>query len=155
MYIRNVSVDKKMHYLSIHIFLKNGGDNEEMLRGKNKKENSKSEQEWSCSSSESSLDNQFSGPIPVSFSALSALRFLNLSNNVFNQTFPSQLARLSNLEVLDLYNNNMTGPLPLAVASMPLLRHLHLGGNFFSGQIPPGNGELPPPPFFFRPTLCS
>lgn len=40
MYIRNVSVDKKMHYLSIHIFLKNGGDNVEMLRGKNKKENS-------------------------------------------------------------------------------------------------------------------
>ncbi|BAU02034.1 hypothetical protein VIGAN_11144200 [Vigna angularis var. angularis] len=56
-------------------------------------------------------------------SALSALRHLNLSNNAFNATFPSNLA---NLQVLDLYNNNMTGPLPLAVAAMPLLRHLHL-----------------------------
>ncbi|KAK8471469.1 hypothetical protein PHAVU_003G231350 [Phaseolus vulgaris] len=85
-------------------------------------------------------DNQFSGPIPASFSSLSALRHLNLSNNAFNATFPSNLSRLANLQVLDLYNNNMTGPLPLAVASMPLLRHLHLGGNFFSGQIPPEYG---------------
>ncbi|BAU03222.1 hypothetical protein VIGAN_UM045900 [Vigna angularis var. angularis] len=92
------------------------------------------------------VDNQFSDPIPASFSALSALRHLNLSNNAFNATFPSNLARLANLQVLDLYNNNMTGPLLLAITAMPLLHHLHLGGNFFSSQIPPEYGTCGIPP---------
>ncbi|KAL6225112.1 hypothetical protein ACLB2K_003964 [Fragaria x ananassa] len=42
-------------------------------------------------------------------SALSALRLLNLSNNLFNRTFPPELSNLTNLCVLDLYNNNLTG----------------------------------------------
>ncbi|KAL6225476.1 hypothetical protein ACLB2K_004326 [Fragaria x ananassa] len=64
-------------------------------------------------------------------SALSALRLLNLSNNVFNRTFPPELSNLTNLRVLDLYNNNhLTGVLPVSVAHMTNLRHLHLGGNF-------------------------
>ncbi|KAL6125857.1 hypothetical protein ACLB2K_073908 [Fragaria x ananassa] len=58
-------------------------------------------------------------------SALSALRLLNLSNNVFNRTFPPELSNLTNLRVLDL-----TGVLPVSVAHMTNLRHLHLGGNF-------------------------
>ncbi|KAL6199011.1 hypothetical protein ACLB2K_028799 [Fragaria x ananassa] len=45
-------------------------------------------------------------------SRLSALRLLNLSNNVFNRTFPPELSNLTNLRVLDLYNNNhLTGVL--------------------------------------------
>ncbi|KAL6225211.1 hypothetical protein ACLB2K_004062 [Fragaria x ananassa] len=47
-------------------------------------------------------------------SALSALRLLNLSNNVFNRTFPPELSNLINLRVLDLYNNNLTGVLPVS-----------------------------------------
>ncbi|KAL6188854.1 hypothetical protein ACLB2K_040245 [Fragaria x ananassa] len=50
-------------------------------------------------------------------SALSALRLLNLSNNVFNRTFPPELSNLTNLRVLDLYNNNLTGVLPVSVLS--------------------------------------
>ncbi|KAL6202474.1 hypothetical protein ACLB2K_026182 [Fragaria x ananassa] len=50
-------------------------------------------------------------------SALSALRLLNLSNNVFNSTFPPELSNLTNLRVLDLYNNNLTGVLPVSVAT--------------------------------------
>ncbi|KAJ3670073.1 hypothetical protein LUZ60_010397 [Juncus effusus] len=77
-----------------------------------------------------------SGSVPPSFSEIRLLRYLNLSNNVFNGSFPRSLAVLRNLRVLDLYNNNLTGPLPVEVAHMPNLRHLHLGGNFFSGEIP-------------------
>ncbi|KAL6175746.1 hypothetical protein ACLB2K_052385 [Fragaria x ananassa] len=50
-------------------------------------------------------------------SALSALRLLNLSNNVFNRTFPPELSNLTNLRVLDLYNNNLTCVLPVSVAT--------------------------------------
>ncbi|KAL6145622.1 hypothetical protein ACLB2K_056308 [Fragaria x ananassa] len=58
---------------------------------------------------------------------LSPLRLLNLSNNVFNRTFPPELSNLTNLRVLDLYNNNLTCVLPVSVAHMTNLRHLHLG----------------------------
>ncbi|KAL6190830.1 hypothetical protein ACLB2K_037224 [Fragaria x ananassa] len=50
-------------------------------------------------------------------SRLSALRLLNLSNNVFNRTFPPELSNLTNLRVLDLYNNNLTGVLPVSLDS--------------------------------------
>ncbi|KAL6136055.1 hypothetical protein ACLB2K_061356 [Fragaria x ananassa] len=53
-------------------------------------------------------------------SRLSALRLLNLSNNVFNRTFPPELSNLTNLRVLDLYNNNLTGVLPVSVATFHL-----------------------------------
>ncbi|KAL6219558.1 hypothetical protein ACLB2K_007317 [Fragaria x ananassa] len=70
-------------------------------------------------------ENNLSCPIPPD---ISALRLLNLSNNVFNRTFPPELSNLTNLHVLDLYNNNLTGVLPVSVAHMTNLRHLHLGG---------------------------
>ncbi|KAL6228519.1 hypothetical protein ACLB2K_002468 [Fragaria x ananassa] len=58
-------------------------------------------------------------------SALSALRLLNLSNNVFNRSFPSELSNLTNLRVLDLYNNNLTGVLPVSADE-----------NFSSAKVP-------------------
>ncbi|KAK3026768.1 hypothetical protein RJ639_040307 [Escallonia herrerae] len=87
--------------------------------------------------------NQLSGPIPPEVSLISGLRLLNLSNNIFNETFPLQLSRLKYLQVLDLYNNNMTGDLPVEVHEMTSLKHLHLGGNFFTGRIPPEYGRFP------------
>ncbi|OWM85808.1 hypothetical protein CDL15_Pgr012058 [Punica granatum] len=80
-------------------------------------------------------------PVPPQISSLTALSYLNLSDNFFNESFPAQLAVLKNLQVLDLYNNNMSGPLPFIVTQMSALRHLHLGGNFFNGSIPPEYGQ--------------
>ncbi|KAK4733459.1 hypothetical protein R3W88_007720 [Solanum pinnatisectum] len=87
--------------------------------------------------------NQFSGPIPVELSFIPNLRYLNLSNNIFNLSFPPHLTHLRYLKVLDIYNNNMTGDLPVGVYNLTNLRHLHLGGNFFSGSIPPEYGRFP------------
>ncbi|KAL6141705.1 hypothetical protein ACLB2K_059993 [Fragaria x ananassa] len=56
-------------------------------------------------------------------SRLSALRLLNLSNNVFNRTFLPELSNLTNLRVLDLYNNNLTGVLPVSVATFHCISH--------------------------------
>ncbi|KAL6124904.1 hypothetical protein ACLB2K_077412 [Fragaria x ananassa] len=65
-------------------------------------------------------------------SRLSALRLLNLSNNVFNRTFPPVLSNLTNLRVLDLYNNNLTGVLPVSVATFHWIKRYRKGG-------PPGS----------------
>ncbi|KAL6204161.1 hypothetical protein ACLB2K_021429 [Fragaria x ananassa] len=69
-------------------------------------------------------------------SRLSALRLLNLSNNVFNRTFPPELSNLTNLLVLDLYNNNLTGVLPVSVATFHYLLPTHiLNPPFASGAL--------------------
>ncbi|KAM7502336.1 hypothetical protein LguiB_001240 [Lonicera macranthoides] len=81
--------------------------------------------------------NQISSHILPEISQISGLWLINLSNNIFNETFPPQLLSLKYLEVLDVYNNNMTDDLPLGIHQMPNLRRLHLGGNFFSSIIPP------------------
>ncbi|VAH88487.1 unnamed protein product [Triticum turgidum subsp. durum] len=83
------------------------------------------------------------GPIPAAaLSSVPHLRSLNLSNNLFNSTFPDGLiASLADIRVLDLYNNNLTGPLPAALPNLTNLVHLHLGGNFFSGSIPTSYGQ--------------
>ncbi|XP_020156974.1 uncharacterized protein [Aegilops tauschii subsp. strangulata] len=83
------------------------------------------------------------GPIPAAaLSSVPHLRSLNLSNNLFNSTFPDGLiASLTDIRVLDLYNNNLTGPLPAALPNLTNLVHLHLGGNFFSGSIPTSYGQ--------------
>ncbi|KAG6427398.1 hypothetical protein SASPL_111642 [Salvia splendens] len=75
-------------------------------------------------------------PHSPSISDITNLRHLNLSNNIFNLTFPPQLYGLRNLEVLDLYNNNFTGEFPKQAHLLANLRHLHLGGNLFSGEMP-------------------
>ncbi|KAL6145482.1 hypothetical protein ACLB2K_056168 [Fragaria x ananassa] len=75
-------------------------------------------------------------------SALSALRLLNLSNNVFNRTFPPELSNLTNLRVLDLYNNNLTGVLPVSVATF------HWGVGPVGEAQPFSLSSLPFFPFF-------
>ncbi|XP_024010420.1 leucine-rich repeat receptor-like serine/threonine-protein kinase BAM1 [Eutrema salsugineum] len=90
------------------------------------------------------LSPDISGPIPPEISKLFGLRHLNLSNNVFNGSFPDEISSgLVNLRVLDVYNNNLTGDLPLSVTNLTQLRHLHLGGNYFSSQIPSSYGSWP------------
>ncbi|ERN09889.1 hypothetical protein AMTR_s00013p00139760 [Amborella trichopoda] len=66
------------------------------------------------------------------------LKLLNLSNNLFNDSFHANFSRLKKLEVLDIYNNTLTSPLPLEVTEMEERRSLHSRGNFFLGTIPPG-----------------
>ncbi|KZV35635.1 hypothetical protein F511_30263 [Dorcoceras hygrometricum] len=91
----------------------------------------------------SAADNNLSGPVPSQISDITGLRYLNLSNNVFNLSFPPQLYGLKNLQVLDLYNNNLTGHFPSQAYLLTNLRHLHLGGNFFAGEFPPDFGSFP------------
>ncbi|KAL6132001.1 hypothetical protein ACLB2K_070373 [Fragaria x ananassa] len=73
-------------------------------------------------------------------SRLSALRLLNLSNNVFNRTFPPELSNLTNLRVLDLYNNNLTGVLPVSVANF----HWFEPSTSIPQPPPPSNPKLTP-----------
>ena len=59
-----------------------------------------------------------------------------MGSNQFTGQIPSELASLSNLEVLALSSNQLTGPIPTWLASLTNLRELYLGRNQFTGQIP-------------------
>ncbi|KAJ6390977.1 hypothetical protein OIU77_025063 [Salix suchowensis] len=59
------------------------------------------------------------------------------------ESFPGKISLgMAQLEVLDVYNNNFSGSLPTEIVSLKNLKHVHLGGNFFSGTIPEEYSEI-------------
>ncbi|CAI7896810.1 unnamed protein product, partial [Closterium sp. NIES-54] len=59
--------------------------------------------------------NNLEGPIPESFSALTALTLLSLSVNQLNSSIPAKLKSLQRLASIDLNNNKLSGSIaPLA-----------------------------------------
>ncbi|KAL8137669.1 hypothetical protein V2J09_003670 [Rumex salicifolius] len=63
-----------------------------------------------------------------------SLRNLYLNDNYLSGGIPSQLANLTNLEILHLSYNKMSGIVPFALARLPRLTYLD--HNQFTGRIP-------------------
>ncbi|KAG9133261.1 hypothetical protein Leryth_020755 [Lithospermum erythrorhizon] len=104
--------------------------------------------------------NAFEGPIPASFSNLTTveelmvsditngsssldflanLKSLNrlvLRNNNISGSIPSNIGEYRNLTQLDLSFNNLTGSIPEALFNMSSLVHLFLGNNKLVGSLP-------------------
>ena len=103
---------------------------------------------------------QLSGTIPASFSNL-RLRILNLIDNLFTGTFPSEwlFARGDGLETVAIGQNSFEGPLPelkrqssiinfwvfdnlfegtipISYCQQPTLQYLFLSNNALTGSIP-------------------
>ncbi|KAJ1273727.1 hypothetical protein BS78_05G006400 [Paspalum vaginatum] len=84
------------------------------------------------------------GPFPDTIGDLSALIYLDLSNNSILGGFPTALYRCASIEDIDLSHNNFTGQLPSDVGRRlgENLTDLILFDNRFSGAIPPSLGSL-------------
>ncbi|KAH0873985.1 hypothetical protein HID58_071347 [Brassica napus] len=66
------------------------------------------------------------------------LRYLDLSNNYFDSfSFLPELAKLTNLEILDLSHMGLAGEIPTSVSSLNRLRDLDLSGNELIGSFSP------------------
>ncbi|PIA37786.1 hypothetical protein AQUCO_03000368v1 [Aquilegia coerulea] len=105
--------------------------------------------------------NAFEGPIPSSFSNLTSLTDLRVSdlanvsssldfvkdmkgltvlilrNNLLSGSIPSDIGEYQNLQRLDLSFNNLSGQIPTSLFNLGSLSHLFLGNNSLSGAIPP------------------
>ncbi|XP_016724013.2 receptor-like protein 31 [Gossypium hirsutum] len=77
------------------------------------------------------------GTILPSLGKLSLLLALNMSGNSFHGHFPSELANLQRLELMDLSHNELSGGIPPWFGNLTKLQHLSLNGNNFTGNISP------------------
>ena len=91
---------------------------------------------WSESTVISSWDGVTLGGTPQRVTKL------NLHNKSLNGTVPTQLSRLTNLEVLHLTFTELTGPIPRELGNLTNLTQLDLFDNQLTGTIPPELGRL-------------
>ena len=70
---------------------------------------------------------------------------VELRANGLNGEIPEALARLSNLEILDLSSNELDGEVPAELAELSGLTVLDLSGNELTGDIPAELGSAVQP----------
>lgn len=75
--------------------------------------------------------NNFTGPLPVDFSA--KLRELDLQNNNLNGSIPQKVTTLRALQKLELSSNHLGGNIPWNFFESSSLQYLGLGRNSFEG----------------------
>ncbi|KAH6809985.1 Leucine-rich repeat transmembrane protein kinase family protein [Perilla frutescens var. frutescens] len=78
--------------------------------------------------------NEFASPLPNSFSNLTALKSIDVSQNYFIDAFPVPAGH--GLAAVNASGNNFSGSLPDGLGNATLLESLDLRGNFFQGSIP-------------------
>ncbi|KAL2557708.1 Receptor protein kinase CLAVATA1 [Forsythia ovata] len=73
------------------------------------------------------VSTNFTCGLPAEMENLTFLRFVNLTANFFNGTFPRKiLLTMHELEVFDIYNNNFSGKLPWEFVRLKKLKILTL-----------------------------
>ena len=83
-------------------------------------------------------DNLLEGPVPQTLGFLPNLRGIYLFNNRLSGSIPPSIGQCALLQTLDLSRNFLIGPVPAEIASSTKLYRLNLSFNHFSGEIPQG-----------------
>ncbi|OMO61843.1 hypothetical protein CCACVL1_23208, partial [Corchorus capsularis] len=83
-------------------------------------------------------DNSFSGEIPLKFSHLPDITYIDLSRNRFTGGIPSDISQASNLQYFNVSNNpELGGIVPPQIWSLPLLQNFSASFCNISGNLPP------------------
>ncbi|XP_065862341.1 probable leucine-rich repeat receptor-like protein kinase At1g35710 isoform X1 [Euphorbia lathyris] len=78
----------------------------------------------------------------LSFSSFPNLTELNLSNNSFYGTIPSNLCNISKLQIIDLSINDLSGSIPKDFGLLSSINYVDLSDNYLTGTIPKSLGNL-------------
>ncbi|KAG2262862.1 hypothetical protein Bca52824_069941 [Brassica carinata] len=85
-------------------------------------------------------ENQFSyGDLPPILLNLTSLSELDISNNHFKSTLPSNMSGLRNLVRFDARGNSFVGNVPTSLFTIPSLEEVSLSGNQLQGPLEFGN----------------
>jgi len=89
-------------------------------------------------------NNRLRGTIPGMLgTSANKLWRVNLGNNLFTGSLPSELGLLRQLETLDVSSNQLTAELPGQLGSLPNLAILDVSDNLFGGTLSTEFGRLP------------
>ncbi|KAK2983501.1 hypothetical protein RJ640_023035 [Escallonia rubra] len=87
--------------------------------------------------------NLFSGPLPRDIGdMMPALVILNLSDNLFNDSIPISLCKMTSMLRMDLSRNRLSGNLPHCLNDLQKMWVLKSASNRLSGVIPESLGEI-------------
>ncbi|MES3033847.1 MAG: leucine-rich repeat domain-containing protein [Gemmatimonadota bacterium] len=88
------------------------------------------------------VDNNLTGQIPASLSALTHVERILFGNNHLTGPIPASIGTLPLLEAFSVFSNALTGEIPAALGDLPSLERLDLSNNPLVGTIPPALGNL-------------
>ncbi|KAG8491238.1 hypothetical protein CXB51_014394 [Gossypium anomalum] len=83
-------------------------------------------------------DNSFSGEIPLNFSHLHGIRYIDLSGNRFTGGIPADISKALKLQYFSVSNNpELGGTIPWKTLSLPFLQNFSASFCNISGNLPP------------------
>lgn len=86
--------------------------------------------------------NKLTGQITDTIGSLTNLEILDVSDNYFSGTIPSNIGDMTRLEELHLHSNNLVGSIESNVGQLTNLQNLSLSYNYFVGSIPTTIADL-------------
>ena len=81
-------------------------------------------------------NNQLSGPLPTQLGKLTNLEIFYLDTNNFTGSIPTEIGLMTSLSFVDLRGNSLKGSIPSEMGLLSNLRAIRLEGNGFTGTIP-------------------
>uniref|UniRef100_A0ACD6A8R0 Uncharacterized protein n=1 Tax=Avena sativa TaxID=4498 RepID=A0ACD6A8R0_AVESA len=86
--------------------------------------------------------NKLTGGLPITFSNISSLQWIDLPNNLLTEPIPKSIMEMKNLAWLDLSSNEISGTIPSEIGILGNLERLFLQRNKLFGSIPSNFGNL-------------
>lgn len=94
--------------------------------------------------------------VPSELGRLSELQMLSVGENNLNQTLPSDIGKLTRLYQLDLTGNvDLSGAIPAELGALTRLVLLSLTGTSLTGTLPEAFCSIPDLYFDCSPLLCG
>ena len=87
-------------------------------------------------------NNYFSGTIPSDIGNLEGLDAFRIEGNLLSGTIPTEIGNMSNLTVIDLAFNSIQGMLPDQIGNCSMLQTIDFSRNRFTGTVPTSVGSL-------------